>query len=213
MAARQFLSAVSEILKDGAIYALVGIGIRYLYLRSKFPCAVLENLRSGADNSLFPSREILTSHLGTEEVQPDVADDFVECPAASIGTLEMISNCDVAVWIGSFLLSQRLAVWRVLWKEYAFNVFVALAVVPLFGEPVNRNVVEVPGGHYGDAQRRIWGAARRRSHRGTGKLRLPAVPSNAGFGHIAQATFSSSQCVRPALSARAARCHGATSST
>ena len=40
-----------------------------------------------------------------------------------------------------------------------------------------------------------------------------SVSLNDGFGHISQATFSSSQCVRPALRASAARCDGATSST
>jgi hypothetical protein len=91
--------------------------------------------------------------LGTEKVQPDVANDFVECPTASIGALEVISNGDIAVWISGFFLSQGLAVWRDLGEEHAVNVFIARAVVPLFGEPINRDIVEVPRGHYADAQR------------------------------------------------------------
>lgn len=86
----------------------------------------------------------------------------------------MISNGDIAVWISGFSLSQGLAVWRVLGEEHAVNVFVALAVVALFGEPINRDVVEVPHGHYDDAQRRGEG-------RGAG-LAGGASLSTAGLG-------------------------------
>lgn len=40
-------------------------------------------------------------------------------------------------------LSQGLAIWRVLGEERAVNVFIALTVVALFGEPIDRDVVEV----------------------------------------------------------------------
>lgn len=81
---RQFLSAVSEILKDGTVDTLLGEGIRYLYLGSKFPSAVLKHFRSGTDDAFLPNCKILAPHLRTEEVQPDVANDFVECPTATI---------------------------------------------------------------------------------------------------------------------------------
>ena len=149
---RQFLSAVSEILKDCTVDALAGVGIWYFYLWSKFPSAVLKHFRSGADDAFLPNCKILAPYLGTKEVQPDVADDFVECPTAAICALKVISKGNIAVWISGFSLSQELAIWRVLGEEGAVNVFTALTVVALFGEPIDRNVVEVLRRHYADSK-------------------------------------------------------------
>lgn len=150
---------------------MAGVGVRNLDLRSKLPSEVLKNFPSGTDNTLFPNGKIFTSHLRAEKVQPDVANDFVERPTAAIGALEMISDGDIAVWISGFSFSPGFAIWRVLGEKYVVDVFIALAVVALFGEPVNRDVVEVLRGHYSDAQR--LSCAARRKERPNERIVIP----------------------------------------
>lgn len=98
--ARKFFSASCKVLKYGAIDALVCIGRRNVYLRSQLPREVLDCFRSCANDALLLDAEILAANLRAQKMESDVPDDFIEEPASAIGTLEVISDCSVVIWVG-----------------------------------------------------------------------------------------------------------------
>lgn len=113
---------------------------------------VLKGFRSRVDDALLPNGKVLAADLRAKEMQPNVTDDFVELPAASIRPLQVVSIRDVAIRVCRFLGDYSFVERRVLGINETFYVFIALTVVPHSGEAVDWNVIEVPDGHYADSQ-------------------------------------------------------------
>jgi len=133
IAPRQLFAAVIEIPKNSIIDARIGIWVREVRFRRPFQSDTLKNLFSGADYSLFPDSHILTPDLRAQKKQPDVADNLIESPTATICSLKMISQRTIAA--------------RTPPRNRMIEVRMHLLVIPLFSETVYRNIVEVLASH------------------------------------------------------------------
>lgn len=81
-----------------------------------------------------------------------LAHDFVEPPAPTESALKMVSKGNAVIWIGCLFRTHRIVRRRAFRIDNAVDVFVAFDLVRLFRQTVNRDIKEVSGGHYDDAQ-------------------------------------------------------------